>query len=197
MEPAGPNSDVAKKGLPGWGWAAIGVLSGLLIASVIGLLTLGHEGSSTNVSSPSLTLETATSTSSTSSTSLATIVEPTVPTPESSAIQTSDARPFAIDDAPQNVEPFQASPPPTMPPATAPPTTVCVPDSGEIARIKNAYDRAQLNYRNNRALAIYEGRYNDARTMDLDYQANSAEYQRANNAAYQCQSTYWEFTIVE
>lgn len=99
---------------------------------------------------------------------------------------------------PTTAPPTTAPPPPTTAaPTTIPPTTAprCVVDSRRIAQLEHEYDVFTQNYQRSRALAVYEGRIDDARMLDLHHSANTREYQAALAALRRCEPAYWSFYL--
>jgi hypothetical protein len=194
--------------VPRWTLVVIGVLCITLIAAGALLLAKDQRSESntaSEISSSEPTMPTTTtsvveagSPSSNDSISEAPAQSP-APTQGSNRNSSSDnwTESAPPQTSPPQTSPPQTSPPQTSPPQTSPPTTICAPDTYELQRLKREYDRAQLNYQKSRGLAQYEGRYNDVRTLDLQYQANSEQYGRASEELNNCRYAYWQFTILD
>lgn len=83
--------------------------------------------------------------------------------------------------------------PPPSPPPTAPPTTRCSPSSSQLSQLQTDYDRANLNFNKNLALARYEGRVNDANSLVQSWQSNMQQFNSARNSLNQCLPAFWSF----
>lgn len=171
----------------------------LVILAAVGVFALGAVAAGAAMvltASEDATVAAGPSSSSTTSTSQ---VEPTTTAPPTSEpIPTTTAPPdeFGGDGAPpeawmHEVEPWSSATTTTRPTTTT--TEVCEPDEDEMERLERDWHSYELQYRADRDLAVYEGRWDDAKQHDLEYHSERREYEQARADIEACEPAWWYF----